>query len=497
MIKNLLENIMHGIDVRQNLSQIRQEIKETNPKNELLALIGDDRELINGLTHLLESEDAKTRKNTALLMGDLGIEEFCVSLFNAYNAEDQMFVKSAYLTALKSFNYFAYLSDFKNRLIDLAEIELTIENKKHVEEEMRALTELIVDIEGIVTHKFGGFNEDYSCILLTNRLHTSVTKAQLDEIKGCEAREFNAGVEVKTNNLYDILPIRTYSELLFTIMGMKNCEMNAISAAKTISNSDLLSVLKKAHSGTTPFYFRVEIKSKMPLDKKSIFAKKFSSELERLSNRQLLNSPSNYEFEIRMIENKLGTFNLLLKFNTIKDERFDYRIGNISSSIKPVNAALLVALAKEYMIDNARVLDPFCGVGTMLIERQKVVKANTSYGIDILEEAINKAKINTEAAGQIIHYINRDFFDFTHEYVFDEIFTNMPSAIGRTTEEDIYELYKKFFDTVKNFLTQDGTIIMYSHNRDYVNQLAIENRFKVIKEIEIMDKEETFLFILK
>jgi len=497
MIKNLLENIKNGIDVRQNLSQLRQEIKETLKKNELLDLIDEDTELIDLIKHLLNSEDAKTRKNVALLMGDLGIEEFCASLYNAYKSEDQMFVKSAYLTALKSFNYFEYLPDFKNRLTELAKITLTIENKKHIEEEMRALTELIVDMEGIVTHTFGGFNEDYSCILLTNRLHTNVTESQLAGISGCEARSFNAGVEVKTSNLYDILPIRTYSELLFTIMGMKNCEMDAISAAKTISSSDLLPVLKKAHSGTTPFYFRVEIKSKMPLDKKSIFAKKFSSELERLSNRELLNSPSNYEFEIRMIENKIGTFNLLLKFNTIKDERFSYRTESISSSIKPVNAALLVALAKDYMIDNARVLDPFCGVGTMLIERQKVVKANTSYGIDILEKAIDKAKINTEAAGQIIHYINRDFFDFTHEYVFDEIFTNMPSAIGRTTEEEIYELYKKFFDTIKNFLTQDGTIIMYSHNRNYVNQLTQENRFKVIKEIEIMDKEETYLFIIR
>ena len=136
MIKNLLENIMNGIDVRTNLSQIRQIIKETNPKNELLDLIDDDAELINGIKNLLNSDDAKTRKNAALLMGDLEIDEFCSSLYNAYQAEDQMFVKSAYLTALKSFNYFAYLPDFKNRLAELTQIELTIENKKHVEEEI-------------------------------------------------------------------------------------------------------------------------------------------------------------------------------------------------------------------------------------------------------------------------------------------------------------------------------------------------------------------------
>lgn len=497
MIKELLENIVNGIDVRQTLSQLRQTIKESAKKKELIELIEEDEALISEIRALLNSEDAKTRKNAALLIGDLELQELCDALFEAYEAENQMFVKSSYLTAFKPLNYFTYLSKFKDRLEELAGIELTPENKKHTEEEMRALTELIVEMEGIATHEFTGFTNQYECILLTNRLNAAITEEKVNLIPGCEAKTFNAGVIVKTSNLFNILPIRTYSELLFMVTGMNTCDADPIAAAHKIAKSDLINFMNGSHSGRTPFYFRVEIKSKMPLDKKSAFAKKFSSELERLSDRHLLNSPSNYEFEIRLIENKTGTFNVLVKLNTIEDTRFDYRKENIATSIKPVNAALLVALAKDYMIDNARVLDPFCGVGTMLIERQKVVKANTSYGIDSLAEAIEKAKINTDRAGQIIHYINRDFFDFSHEYSFDEVFTNMPFAIGRKTEAEIYELYAKFFDTIKNFLTHDGTIIMYSHNRDYVKQLVQEKRFTLVKEFEIMQKEETYLFIIR
>lgn len=497
MVKELFENIIKGIDVRQNLSKLRQEIKVTANRNELLALVGEDGRMMIEIKQLLTSDDAKTRKNAALLMGDLELQDFCDSLFQAYEAEDQMFVKSSYLTALRPFNYYEYLPNFKQRLDELAGTELTIDNKKHIEEEMRALTELIVEVEGIATHEFTGYTKSYECVLLTNRINAKVTEEQIKKIPACEAKTFTAGVLVKTSNLFNILPIRTYSELLFMVSGMNTCEMEAVAAAAKIAKSNLLDFMSESHSGSAPFYFRVEIKSKMPLDKKSAFAKKFSSELERLSERRFLNSPSNYEFEIRLIENKLGNFNVLVKLNTIEDHRFDYRKENIAISIKPVNAALLVALAKEYMIPDARVLDPFCGVGTMLIERQKVVKANTSYGIDILAEAIEKAKINTDAAGQIIHYVNKDFFDFTHEYVFDEIFTNMPFAIGRKTEEEIYELYSKFFETAKNFLTHDGTIIMYSHNRNYVKQLALAHRFTIIDEFTIMEKEETFLFILR
>ena len=141
-----------------------------------------------------------------------------------------------------------------------------------------------------------------------------------------------------------------------------------------------------------------------------MFVKKLSGQIEKLSGRKLINSTTNYEVELRLIENKEGNCNMRVKLFTLRDERFSYRREVISMSIRPVNAALTVALAKEYMKKDAQVLDPFCGVGTMLIERHKAVPANTSYGLDILEEAVDKAKINTEAAHQVIHYINRISF---------------------------------------------------------------------------------------
>jgi tRNA G10 N-methylase Trm11 len=133
----------------------------------------------------------------------------------------------------------------------------------------------------------------------------------------------------------------------------------------------------------------------------------------------------------------------------------------------------------------------------MLIERQMQVKANTSYGIDIMEDAIEGAKINTEAAGQIIHYINKNFFDFTHEYLFDEIFTNMPFAIGRKTQEEINLLYHEFFEKAKTHLVSDGRIIMYTHDQDLVETLVPEYGYNFLANYEINKKEGTHLYILE
>ena len=66
MIQELWEQIQNGQEVRQNLSKIRQVIKDNGERRKLSALLeGEETVLID----LLRSEDAKTRKNAALLMG--------------------------------------------------------------------------------------------------------------------------------------------------------------------------------------------------------------------------------------------------------------------------------------------------------------------------------------------------------------------------------------------------------------------------------------------
>ena len=76
--------------------------------------------------------------------------------------------------------------------------------------------------------------------------------------------------------------------------------------AKTIADSPLLAFLAKSHEGKAPYYFRLELKSKMDLGQKSVFLKKVSARIEALSDRKLVNTTENYGFELRLIENKLG-----------------------------------------------------------------------------------------------------------------------------------------------------------------------------------------------
>lgn len=492
MIKDIYKQILAGEDVRANLIELRKLLKDHNNRRGFLYYLAGD---FDGLYELLAHEDAKVRKNVALIMGELGEQEFMKSLYYAYNKEEKLFVKSDYLTAISHLDYRPLVEDFKKRVEVLTTTEHEPTSMKHINEEVRVLTEMILTMDAPYKHEFVGYNKLSDLILLTNREHQEITKEQ---IKQGIAKVFNAGVLVRTKDLKEVLAIRTYSEMLFRLKDALTVPNDPDLAAKALMEGGLLEFLKERHKGDGAFYFRLELKTKMPLDKKSALAKKMALKMEQLSDRALINSTSNYEVEVRLIENKEGAFNVLLKLYTINDERFKYRKFSVAASINPVTAALVAELAKDYLKPEAQVLDPFCGVGTMLIERNKLVPATPMYGIDIFGEAILKASQNAKRAEVIINFINRDFFDFKHEYLFDEIFTNMPAQGGRKTDEEMNELYAGFFHKAKEVLKQEAIIVMYTRDQHLVTKYTtLMPEYKVLQKYEISKKEQAYVYIIK
>ncbi|RDU24001.1 methyltransferase [Anaerosacchariphilus polymeriproducens] len=487
---NYLEEILAGKNIRENLIKLKQELKIEDQKQELVCEIKSKGEAI---LQLLKSEDAKVRKNTAFILGELKEPDYLKTLFDTYVKESQMFVKSAYLIAMSKYDYRVYLDKLEERLSFLRVSDIEESAKKHVAEEMKVLQNMIWKYKEPKKHEFVEPKQKLEIILTTQKNYSEVTSGQLKETT---FKNLNAGVKIVTNRLMSVLPIRTYKELLFTLNCDKNLEKDVSFIAEKLVQSNLMSILKDCHKGEAPFYFRIELKSKMSLDKKSSFAKRVALELESLSNGQLINSTSHYEIEIRLIESNAGKYYPCLKLFTIPDDRFSYRQDVIAASIHPTTAALLAEISKEYMMKGAQILDPFCGVGTMLIERNKAIEAGTMYGIDYFGDAIKKARNNTERADMVVNYIQRDYFQFTHEYLFDEIFTNMPVQ-GRMGKEELNLLYERFFQKSKEVLKANGLIFMYSNEMGYVKKhLRIRKDYSLIREFCIDEKKGFYLFLI-
>lgn len=506
MIQSLLDKLIKQEDTRQTLIEIKELLRtDTSGKERTLLLqtLGGEFEV---LTVLLASEDGKVRKNTALILGEIAVPKLMPILWEAYERETTRFVRTSYLTALAAFDYRPLLEEIKTALQELEKMKMTEDNRKHLQEEKLLLRNLIEVKEQKKPHRFTGAERMSELVLTTNRNHKHLL---LDALGAVKKKEFNAGVMLQTKDPESLFRLRTFEEMFFVLPDCRIVPADPAKAAALLAEGKIAEYLAARHEDNgNPFYFRIELRGAMPLEKRSSFVRRMASLVEEKTGGRLANAVHGYEVEIRLIENREGQYNVLLKLYTLRDFRFAYRRKTIAAGMRPFNAALAVALAGEetvlrdgkrepYFREYARILDPFCGSGTLLIERAKYLKPKEMFGLDILEEAIEAARENTALADCTANYVNRDFFTFTREQLFDEIVTDMPFTVSEHTErkKEIEQLYQNFFAKAAEHLEVQGTMTLYTHNKELVKQYA-SKRFTVIKEMELSMRERCYLCLL-
>lgn len=489
MVKEDYESLKTGENIRKSLIALKQGLKQEQGKQELLKHLQGDYSLLLGLLH---HEEPKVRGNAAVVLGRLSQDGFAAPLYQAYQGEEKLFIKSKYLLALASMDCSGFRPQLEQRLRELEQYQPPAEEEKHIREELKVLRNLLHTGQSRQKHRFRGYDETYELILTTGKQYQKITASQ---VHGGKITILKSGVRVITSHIRPILKIPTYGELLFPL-NIGKVEPDPGQAARALAQSDLMELLDRAHKAEDSYYFRLGVHSRMPLDKRSDFAGKCAFALERETGRRLYNSTSDYEVEIRLTERKDGTFLPLVKLYTFGENRFAYRKRTVAASIRPEQAALIAHLAEPYLRERAQILDPFCGVGTMLIERDRLCPARVMYGIDIFGEAIDGARENTALAGKTVNFIQRDFFAFQHDYLFDEIITNMPDR-GRRTREEHDLFYGDFFAKAKEVLTEQGRIILYSNEKNYVKkQLRLRKEFILLQEYSMDEKGIYSLFII-
>lgn len=484
-MREVIEELLKQENTRQNLSRLRSLIKEHECKVQAYELLKEHDDL---LISFLASEDAKTRKNAALLIGDLQISHLADDLFKAYESENTRFVKSSYLTALLQLD----IPQLVPKLVDqkklLEQTEITEENRKHVDEELREINKILIKYNGIKRHTPILEGVRAELLLTTNKLYREIVRRQLP-VK--ETKLHPLGVIVKTDNIRLIMKVRTYRQMYFMINTEGLLSGNEREMASQLWKSDMYDILRRMHREPGPFYYRIESSAD------GEFQSRLSAALDRLSGGKLINSANNYEIVIKLIQTRDGSYFPCLRLCSVKDDRFTYRKNVLSTSIHPSTAALLVELAKPYLKENAQIMDPFCGVGTMLIERKLAVPAREIYATDIYGDAIEMGRENARIAKTGINFIHRDFFDFKHDYKFDELITDMPVR-GKQTRSEMELFYERFFDKAKQILAKGGIIVMYSNEIGFVKkQIRLRPEYKLLQETCILDKKGFYLFVIR
>ena len=493
MLKQLFQMIKQGQNIRENLIELKKQLKGNIKKQEeFLGLLEYDYDLFR---NLLNEEDPKVRKNTVIIIGELELEGLIPDIYEAYEEEQTLFVRMDYLRALQKMDCESYIPKLKQRLEFLLSTKFTEEQEKHITEEIRELTNLIGQYEKIETHYFIGYDEPGKVVLTTNRLYPELT---LRACYGCKGKKISGGVAVEYEDMRDFMSIRTWQEILFPMPVAKNMALDPKGIAHTILMGGLLGFLDARHIGGNHYRFRVELRGRLQADEKRTMIKKIAAALEVESKHRLINSTSDYEVEIRLLEGKNGGYHTYLKLYTIPDNRFSYRKHTLSTSIHPITAATIMELAKPYLKKNAQVLDPFCGTGTMLIERNFTVPAHPMYGVDLYGQGIEFGRENAKRARTVINFVNRDFREFSHEYLFDEIVTNMPAVSGKQTAKDIEQLYELLMSKGATHMKKGGIGVIYSQDPEIATAvMARHSEWKRLETFQIYQREASYLYIIQ
>ena len=209
------EAICRGEEIRANLIELKKMCKDPEVAAGLLEGEID----ASVIAALLTSDDAKVRKNAALLIGELGAQEDVEALFAAYEQETTRFVRSSYLTALKALDVSDYIDSLHERYEKLLAYEPSEEERKHIAEERGLLQQLLAQAGALPGHRFTGWEKKCDLIFTTEQVLRETLKRSLEHCSrnGLQATLHPMGVMVRTNEPGRLAKLHGYRELLHAL----------------------------------------------------------------------------------------------------------------------------------------------------------------------------------------------------------------------------------------------------------------------------------------
>ena len=547
------DSLITSDNPRTLLSQIRQLLKDCpgalKDEDVFYSYATVEPIILACLTH----EDAKTRKNAALVLqtiaeeygldifGDDQVEDPAASdeaptasdlpsaevasyLYAAYKAEETMFVRSAYLEALKCFDCEPYRAELMERLTFLKEESWAEGDLKHVREERHAIESLFEASASEMKSEFKGLDREMGILLVIDEAVREAAQTEL----GAGARVVPGGVRLTTSSWKKVQSCRLYKEALFPVPLRKGSQITVSNMGSLVADSKLIpmvdELLKAAgdstqtgsagenavsvgnaaenagsvvsvgeNAGAREHPFRMEIRSSSDEDRSGAALKRAAAELEEASKGRLRNSKTAYEFTLVLMAKRDGSLSPYIKLPDSTDHRFDYRKNSEATSMSAVMAAEAVQMIRPYLKDGAQVIDPFAGVGTLLIERAKAVPHGDLYATDIYGHAVIGGRENAELAGVNISYINRDFFDFKHDYPFDEVITEFPDLFNKEAEEK-EEFFRNFFRSAMEVTADKAMLFLISaEDKAMHKHIRLNPELRIVSEIEFRGHEKIYV----
>ncbi len=416
------------------------------------------------------SERYKMRKNAARLAGALKDPADVQPLIHALSREDMRMVRPSQILALGA--------------MDCAEARIFLEayqvlppidesEEVHCREEREALKKARASYQILQKHAFKGLDQERIVELICPE-GLAGAMAQTLEKAGIPVQKLRqTGVRVRLQTFNSLQAIRGWQEVLFP---MAAGEIYSPEAVALVCRNKVLPFLRATHEEERPFWYRLELRG---VEDRRKAAAQIS---QAVDSSDMVNNPAAYEVELR-IQYHGGRFRLDVKLYTVEDGRFAYRRKDLPASIHPATAAGIMELARPWLAEDAKVADPCCGSGTMLLERARMTPCQDLIGVDISRGAIEAAKENFRAARRPGRFLVKDCTRWKPPEPQDEIISNLPFGNRVGSHENNTALYRKLVSNLPNWLRPGGVAILYTMEIQLLQQLAEQQPELMIEKI--------------
>jgi len=398
----------------------------------------------------LAADDPKARKNAARLLGALGRESDAPALIAALQKEETHFVRPSMILALGAVG-----GEAAKACLDALPAPLAArpDEEKHAREEAEALRRARARLTQTETHVFRGFSAPHEVVLQAPAGFAPLLAQELQTLAIPSRPAGENALSVRVTDTARVFRARCFSEMLFPLAdGFPPVP----SAAARAVRAPLEALLRDALAGPPPYAYRVECPE---LEDRAGFIAALASLLD---GEALMNSPSHYEAELRLTFAPGGTLDAACRISALPDDRFSYRRRVLPASMHPATAACVARYAAGFIPAPRRVLDPFCGSGTLLIEWSKLCPRSALTGVDIAQTALDAARENLAAANVRAGLVRTDSAAFAAREPYDLVLSNLPFGNRVGTHKDNERLYRTLCGNLPVWLAPGGVAVLYT-----------------------------------
>jgi 23S rRNA G2445 N2-methylase RlmL len=196
---------------------------------------------------------------------------------------------------------------------------------------------------------------------------------------------------------------------------------------------------------------------------------------------RLVEDDSDIEFWATLLDDELI---LALRLTDESMRQRDYKVAHIPGSLRPAVAAALGLLSRPSPSDI--VLDPFCGAGTVLIERAHLARYQCLIGGDFDDEALTAARLNIGPRYKPIELHAWDAVAIPlGDHSVNRIITNLPWGLQHGSHADNRRLYPRLFNEFARLIQPNGMIVILTGETRLMGDLLHKGPLRADKIVRV------------